>query len=199
MSQTKGEQTKESIQQAGFELFQENGYNGTSMRQIAERAGIALGGIYNHFSSKEEIFEAVLSTYHPYREIIKHISESDHADVESSFRYAAQMVDETLDKQPGLLNLMLIEFLEFRMAHLPGLLEIIFPEILSVFTRFEQTSEQTQVSIPMMMRTFMGTMIGYVITKNALGENMPAEFRENALQQFLDVYFYGILPRGSHD
>lgn len=53
---SKGELTRESILEGAYQLFLRQGYHGTSMRQIAEEAGIALGGIYNHFSGKEEIF-----------------------------------------------------------------------------------------------------------------------------------------------
>jgi hypothetical protein len=45
----------------------EQGYHATSMRQIAERADLALGGIYNHFASKEDIFEAIIMDKHPYK------------------------------------------------------------------------------------------------------------------------------------
>ncbi|MCE7861481.1 MAG: TetR/AcrR family transcriptional regulator, partial [Chloroflexi bacterium CFX2] len=57
---TKGEVTRLAIEDAAVELFIEQGYHATSMRQIADRAGLALGGIYNHFASKEEIFEAIV-------------------------------------------------------------------------------------------------------------------------------------------
>ena len=53
-TQTKGETTRIAIEDAAVKLFMEHGYHATSMRQIAEHAGLALGGIYNHFSSKEE-------------------------------------------------------------------------------------------------------------------------------------------------
>jgi hypothetical protein len=49
------------------------------------------------------------------------------------------------------------------------------------------------IPLPMLMRTFMGLLLGYFITKNALGENIPAEFRDNALDHFIDVYLNGIL------
>lgn len=41
------------------ELFAERGYDRTSMRDIAERAGLQPGSIYHYFSSKEELFITV--------------------------------------------------------------------------------------------------------------------------------------------
>ncbi|MGC8856852.1 MAG: TetR/AcrR family transcriptional regulator, partial [Anaerolineae bacterium] len=66
----KGEITRQTIEDAALTLFLEQGYHATSMRQIAERAGLALGGIYNHFSSKEEIFEAIIVDRHPYKRVL---------------------------------------------------------------------------------------------------------------------------------
>ena len=40
----KGEITRQTIEDAAIELFMEQGYHATSMRQIAKRAGISLGG-----------------------------------------------------------------------------------------------------------------------------------------------------------
>ena len=57
---TKGENTRLAIEDAAIILFMEKGYHATSMRQIAEGADLALGGIYNHFKSKDEIFEAII-------------------------------------------------------------------------------------------------------------------------------------------
>ena len=74
-TQTKGETTRLAIEDAAVNLFMEHGYHGTSMRQIAERAGLALGGIYNHFSSKEEIFEGIIVDKHPYKKILPLILE----------------------------------------------------------------------------------------------------------------------------
>ena len=35
-----------------------------------KRAGLALGGIYNHYKSKEEIFRAIVQDRHPYKQIL---------------------------------------------------------------------------------------------------------------------------------
>lgn len=48
------ERTGEIIQ-AAVDEFLECGYDGASMEAIAKRAGISKGGLYHHFSSKDEI------------------------------------------------------------------------------------------------------------------------------------------------
>jgi len=53
----KGERTRQNILQAAYALFLNQGFHGTSMRQIAARAGLAPGSIYNHFNSKDAIWE----------------------------------------------------------------------------------------------------------------------------------------------
>jgi AcrR family transcriptional regulator len=50
----KQERTGEIIQ-AAVDEFLEKGYDGTSMESIARRAGVSKGGLYHHFSSKDEI------------------------------------------------------------------------------------------------------------------------------------------------
>jgi len=58
--QTKGEQTAQRILDAAEDLFAAHGYEGTSLRQIASRAAIQEPGLYNHFSGKLALYEAVL-------------------------------------------------------------------------------------------------------------------------------------------
>jgi AcrR family transcriptional regulator len=58
--QTKGERTAERILDAAEALFANQGYDGTSLRQIADRSHIKEPGLYNHFASKQALYEAVL-------------------------------------------------------------------------------------------------------------------------------------------
>ncbi len=52
---TKAERTRMSIVEKAAHLFNKRGYFGTSMNDIMEVTGLAKGGIYGHFASKEEI------------------------------------------------------------------------------------------------------------------------------------------------
>jgi len=47
------------ILQVGLELFAGNGFQATTVRMIAEKAGISLGLLYNYFKSKEEVLQAI--------------------------------------------------------------------------------------------------------------------------------------------
>jgi AcrR family transcriptional regulator len=58
--QTKGERTAGRILDVAEDLFAQQGYDGTSLRQIAEKAGIQQPGLYNHFAGKQALYEAVL-------------------------------------------------------------------------------------------------------------------------------------------
>ena len=40
---SKGDRTRQAIEEAAYDLFLEQGFSATSMRQIAKHAGIALG------------------------------------------------------------------------------------------------------------------------------------------------------------
>jgi AcrR family transcriptional regulator len=51
--------TRERLLQAALELIEENGYAGASVIAIADRAGVAAGTLYRHFSSKAELFVEV--------------------------------------------------------------------------------------------------------------------------------------------
>jgi AcrR family transcriptional regulator len=49
------------ILDAALQAFVQEGYTGTRIDDIASRAGLSKGGIYTHFKSKEDIFEALLN------------------------------------------------------------------------------------------------------------------------------------------
>ncbi|HUF38966.1 MAG TPA: TetR/AcrR family transcriptional regulator [Anaerolineales bacterium] len=186
--------TPSSILSTAYDLFTRRGYHGTSMRAIAKDAGIALGGIYNHFQSKEDIFREVILAYHPYHEILPAIAAAEYDTLEGLFREAAALIDSALSERPELLNLMFIELVEFDSRHVPELLERILPQVQQTLARFDLSGERLRpIPVPMVWRVFIGTILGYFLSKQALGPTIPPEFREHALDRFVDVFLRGIL------
>lgn len=52
--------TRQQIQSVALALFAEQGYERTSLREIAERLGITKAAVYYHFRTKEEILSSLL-------------------------------------------------------------------------------------------------------------------------------------------
>ena len=53
------EETLSDILKVSGELFQEIGYEKTSIQMIADRCGLSKGALYHHFRSKEEVLERI--------------------------------------------------------------------------------------------------------------------------------------------
>jgi TetR/AcrR family transcriptional repressor of nem operon len=52
---SKGEDTRQRIVTEAAKLFNQHGFEGGSMSELMEATGLEKGGIYRHFSSKEEV------------------------------------------------------------------------------------------------------------------------------------------------
>ena len=59
-SRRTGRETSEQILDAAEEVFAEKGFEGATLRDIAQRVGIRIPSLYNHFSSKDALYAAVL-------------------------------------------------------------------------------------------------------------------------------------------
>jgi AcrR family transcriptional regulator len=53
--QRRGHQARESILRVALALFAQNGYDATTVEEIAKTAGAAVGGFYRHFRSKRQV------------------------------------------------------------------------------------------------------------------------------------------------
>lgn len=53
--------TARAIRAAAIELFYEQGYSVTSLRQIADAVGLRVGSLYNHITSKEQLLFSIMN------------------------------------------------------------------------------------------------------------------------------------------
>ncbi len=194
-SQTKGEATRTAIEDAAVELFMEHGYHATSMRQIAERAGLALGGIYNHFASKEELFEGIIVDKHPYKKILPLILEAHGETAEDFLENAMRIVITELDREPYYLKLMMIEFVEFDGGHGAAMLKELAPKVLPVFEQVIKARKNLRVTNPaVLMRSFFGMVLSYFITQMVISNSViSALMPKNSMEIYVDLFLHGII------
>ncbi len=61
LRQTQKEATRNRVLDAARELFDSQGYQGTTIREIARHAGVAVGSVFTNFASKGEILSQVMA------------------------------------------------------------------------------------------------------------------------------------------
>ncbi|WP_338811325.1 helix-turn-helix domain-containing protein (plasmid) [Agrobacterium leguminum] len=83
-----GEQTRATILDAAIELFGRQGFRGTSMSQIAARAGVVQSVLHHHFGSKDRLLIDALSRYYP--------ASTERADIQAIAEGSVEFLDEML-------------------------------------------------------------------------------------------------------
>ena len=85
-------QKKQRILDAAISVFIENGFEETSLREIASAAGLTTGAIYHHFRNKDELF------YHAVKEAMYFAQKLSEKDESSNIKSAENMLNEISNK-----------------------------------------------------------------------------------------------------
>ncbi|HZK66531.1 MAG TPA: TetR/AcrR family transcriptional regulator [Chloroflexota bacterium] len=197
-----GIRTREAILESSKILFLRQGYHATGMREIARESGISLSAVYNHFSSKEEILQELLSDRNLYQAIGDALARAEGdsvADlVESGF--LSVMADLKGREEFGFLVFM--DILEFQGAHVAALAGQAFPGLLGFFQRVallgRQRGELRDISPLLLGRTFIGAILTSFIIENVMGVLNRSELRiplhvDNWERGMVDILLNGIL------
>jgi AcrR family transcriptional regulator len=191
---SRGERTRRAILDGAYRLIIRQGFAATSMREIAGQSHVALGGIYNHFGSKEEVFRAIIEERHPFIHILPVLQSVEGETLEDFVRNAARTLVEELRRHPDFLNLMLIEIVEFKARHVPGLFKKFLPLAVPVVHRLAPLRSGMRDIPPMILaRAFLGMFFSYYITEALLGRSLPPAMSAGAMDHFVDIFLHGVL------
>lgn len=108
--------TKERILSAALELFSRKGYEGTNILDITTSVGIVKSGIYKHFESKEEIWDALLDQMIAYYD--DHFGSAEHLppvpdSLEGLVAMTMRMVDFTIHDEKVMMTRKLLTIEQF--------------------------------------------------------------------------------------
>lgn len=192
---SKGERTRQAVLAAAHNLFLEHGFHATSMRQIANRADMAVGGIYNHFASKEAIFDVLILEKHPYQQIIPILQSAPGDTLEEFARNAACNMVAELNQRPDFLKLIFIEIIEFNGSHLPLLHQTVYSQVAPLLERFNLPDNRLrEIPMPVILRSFIGLIFSYYIIQYMTGPVHISWMKGGAnMGQFVDIFLNGIL------
>lgn len=188
------ETTREKIIRSAYELFLEKGFHGTSMRQIAAHCGLAVAGIYNHFPSKEAIYEVVLLSYHPFLNKFPVLAQAQGETVEEYLRDAAHRLVAELGMERKFFRLMFIEVVEFDNRHITAVVEKALPMLQGFLQGLYARRDSLRAYPPIViLRSFLGLFFAYFMSEIMIAPYLPGEYSADVLEPFVDIYLHGIL------
>ena len=109
--------TKERILEAALEMFSQNGYAGTNIRELSASLGLVKSGVYKHYESKEAIWNALLDQMIAYYG--EHFGSSEHLppvpdSLEALTRLTMQMVNITVHDEKIVMTRKVLTLEQFR-------------------------------------------------------------------------------------
>ena len=126
------ERSKGVILEAAARLFSEHGFNGTSVQQIADAAGVARGTPNYFFTSKEKLFQATLERECESAQLVVPdalVAAGDHASPEEIIHALIDVYLDYLYDNPRFLRL--IQWTSLQRPHLMDEVEVHWRTILS--------------------------------------------------------------------
>jgi AcrR family transcriptional regulator len=172
------QKSSENIEKIALELFAIKGYHATSISQIAEKAGISKGLLYNYYKSKEHLLDSVIMKV--YDEIMRIVQMSENLPAEKQIE---QMIIQTIDHLEKnitfwRLYLFLIHQSDIQLK-LKGTWEKMRDDYMNYFSKlFEEIGSRNPAMEAMMLGTlFDGIGLNYVTAP----EGYPLEEMRNYL------------------
>jgi AcrR family transcriptional regulator len=113
------ERSRRKIESAALAIFTKQGYHGTSMREIADKAGFSIGNLYNHYSTKEKLFVSLVQQYETRMNQLRAESFADLGEIFDNDELArfARKVRDIVYNNPDYWRLMYIDVVEFGNRH----------------------------------------------------------------------------------
>ena len=189
----------EELVAAALEVFVERGYEGTTLADVARRAGVTKGTIYLYFENKEALFKAVV------RETIVPVIAQGEA-LARSFTGSARDLLEQLVREywrlvgetalAGIPKLMMAEAATF-----PELTRFYYDEVVArghrlmagVIERGVKNGEFRPVDVMLAAKLAMSPLMHATVVRRAFASCMPEGFNVQAyLDTHIDLYLHGI-------
>lgn len=190
----KGARTHRHILDVALGLFLAQGYHAMGMRQVAQASSLTLGALYNHFPSKDVLFEEVFLANSPFALVPEALEGACGGSTEALLKDAARRLHASLQARSEVLRLVFIELLEFNGRHIPSILQRNGPVVLAFAARCEQAEGGLRPIPPyLLMRTFLGLLSAWFMADTLFSGKMPPQLAELQIEDAVDIFLRGAL------
>jgi AcrR family transcriptional regulator len=188
-----------AIEAAALELFTTQGFHGTNIREIADKAGVSQGAIYTYYPKKETIFESLVRNYQACmlaftRQVILLLEDPFSR---SDLRLLAMAVRSIVYDEAAFLLLMFIDVIEFKNRHFAALFHDIpgqFRHLLGpVFNKVRRRPGWCGQDPAFVLATIYLFFYNYfVIERHMLGNQHLGPPEQEAIDGLIDLLSTGL-------
>jgi AcrR family transcriptional regulator len=193
----KGDERRRVIIDAALALFARKGFRGTTTKEIAEAAGCSEATIFKYFTSKDELYSAILEVKSAIEETLAKAAEAAaKGDDAGVFRAVGLEALIRTEQDPSLMRLLLFSaleghelshfFFESKVRHLH--------EFLSNYIGQRITDGVFRPVNPLLAaRGFVGMIVHYLLIHEIFGVKRPVGILpEEVVETFVTLFVTGI-------
>jgi AcrR family transcriptional regulator len=173
------ETSRQKILDAAFELFAKHGYNNTSIAQVAKKASVAKGLIYNYFDKKEDLmYHIVVDGMKEAEGVVHKILKAEAG--KPRLRLMLDIAFDSMSKQPEYQKLM--AQIALQLDQFPALKDIVKAKYQGMMPLLAQALQDANFPEPEKEARFLGAVLdGIGLQYLVMQEAMDLETHKNDL------------------
>lgn len=188
------EQREEQILKAALEVFTLQGYAAATVQKIARVAGVAVGTIYKYFTSKDELFIAVMNKVLVTVPVLDNIDNISDDDLTITFKKLIKNWFKVTETEPGSrIHYLLSEIVrnpELRYLWVEQCIQPFLIQIETIYSSMIASGRLRNINVVIAVRAVVSLVIGfntlsYLEDDKSPVIKLPKEELSNALADFI--------------
>ncbi|WP_088014442.1 TetR/AcrR family transcriptional regulator [Gottfriedia acidiceleris] len=192
----KGERTKHHILEKSIQLFAKNGYDGTTINQIAKESKISEATIYKYFKSKLDV---LITCVKPDIQDVWIEEDFSKLSIEELLRLYVEKRIKWVEKNRNQIEILISETLRH-----PELSEIFFQQIYrktpieeEIESRMLAKETNFHLEIPILSLSMITTIISILNLQKSVLDKDPLHITDDAINKMVQLILFGLIGNKS--
>ena len=182
---------------AAFEVFKREGYANTTLAQVASQVGQSEADIRASYRDTAQLLAAVLKAHSPQAELRAALSAVEGDTAEDLIRDSTHRLVGVIQQHMPFFELAAVDMQMNGGNALTNLMTPLLPGVLQFMEKLNATGQLRPIPTPVLARTFLSLLIGYIVSERAMPTAMQLMLRifpqKAWLDSMVDLLLYGVL------
>lgn len=189
---------REQLLEAALALFSQEGFRGTSVRDITRRAGVTEAVLYHYFANKADLWATVLATYAPFSRVAVILDEVGSAPIDAALAtLGAELLGLMRERRQLVLTLLSEAPAAPEVAAVLGqFLQGVASDLARFLTQRQQAGEiAAGVDMPAVARAFQGALLARFLTTSLMPQPEANRDDREEVARLVVALMRGLAPR----